>query len=111
MWWHCGYPPGDAACAKGWDRLKSEVGIEPHTLLQATASNLASLLKAGGLVPEVRAQRLKKIAMRVRDEMGGDLTAALRGPVSQARKVLKTASCCLPGSRLSRRFRPIAHKS
>lgn len=89
VWWNCGYPPSDAACAKGWDKLKSEVGIEPHALLQATALKLASLLKSGGLVPELRALRLKRIAMRVRDELGGDLPAALRGPLSQARKVLK----------------------
>jgi endonuclease III len=89
VWWQCGYPPSDAACARGWDKLRSEVGIEPQALLQATASKLASLLKSGGLVPQVRALRLKKIAKRVRDELGGDLPAALRGPLSQARKVLK----------------------
>jgi endonuclease III len=90
VWWQCGYPPSDAACARGWEKLRSEVGIEPHVILQTRASKLAALVKSGGLVPQVRAERLKQIARRVRDELGGDLAAALRGPLSQARKILKT---------------------
>lgn len=35
--WHCGYPASDAACEKGWDKLKSVVGIELHNLLEARA--------------------------------------------------------------------------
>ena len=89
VWWHCGYPPSDAACTKGWDKVKSEVGIEPHNLLAAAPGKLASALKAGGMVPELRALRLKEIAMRVKDEFGGDLRAALAAPLSDARKTLK----------------------
>lgn len=93
VWWQCGYPASDAACTKGWDKLKSEVGIEPHNLLAATSGKLTSALKAGGMVPELRALRLKEIAMRVTDEFGGDLRAALVGPLSKARKTLKKFPC------------------
>jgi hypothetical protein len=55
-------PASDAACTKGWDTLKSEVGIEPHNLLEATPRNLASAVKPGGMVPKLRALRLKEIA-------------------------------------------------
>jgi endonuclease-3 len=89
VWWHCGYPASDAACTKGWDKLNSEVGVEPHNLLEAAPRKLASALKPGGMVPELRALRLKQIAMRVKDEFGGDLRAALAGPLSEARKTLK----------------------
>lgn len=89
VWWHCGYPASDAACTKGWDKVKSDVGIEPHNLLAATPGKLASALKAGGMLPELRALRLKEIAMRVKDEFGGDLRAALAGPLSDARRTLK----------------------
>ena len=41
------------------------------------------------MVPELRAMRLKEIAGRVRDEFGGDLSAALAARVKEARKVLK----------------------
>jgi endonuclease III len=90
VWWHCGYPASDAACKKGWAKLKSEVGIEPQNLLEATPRKLASALKPGGMVPELRALRLKEIAMQIKDVFGGDLRAILAGPVSEARKTLKT---------------------
>ena len=90
VWWHCGYPASDAACEKGWRNLKQQVGIEPHQLLVANPAKIASALKAGGIVPELRAQRLKEIAMRVKDEFGGDLRSALAGPLAQVRKTLKS---------------------
>lgn len=89
VWWHCGYPASDAACAKGWESLNSEVGVEVEQLLAATPQKLAKALKQGGMVPELRAMRLKEIAARVKDECGGDLRAALAGPIAQARKLLK----------------------
>jgi len=89
VWWYCGYPASDAACAKGWERLKSEIGIEPEKLLKATPAKLAAALKPGGMFPELRALRLKELAMRVKDEFGGDLRSALTGPLPAARKTLK----------------------
>jgi endonuclease III len=89
VWWHCGYPASDAACAKGWEKLNNEVGIEPEMLLNATPAKMAAALKAGGMVPELRAQRLKEIARRVQDELVGELRSALSGPISAVRRLLK----------------------
>ena len=89
VWWHCGYPASDATCAKGWDALTKAVGIEPRQLLRASPAVLAGALKAGGMVPELRAMRLKEIAERVEQEFGGDLMGALKGPVPEVRKLLK----------------------
>jgi endonuclease III len=95
VWWHCGYPASDAACAKGWESLKSRIGktsrigVDPDRLLAADPSQLALALKPGGMVPELRALRLKEIAARVQNEFGGDLTAALkRLSIAQARAAL-----------------------
>jgi endonuclease III len=90
VWWYCGYPASDAACSKGWANLTREVGIEPEKLLRAKPSKLSAALKAGGMVPELRAERLKEVAMCVQDEFGGDLRAGLVGPIPQARKKLKS---------------------
>ena len=87
VWWHCGYPASDKTCAKGWEKLTKEVGITPRELLDASPKQLAAALKPGGMVPELRAVRLKEIAARVKNELGGDLRAALSG--SSARKTLK----------------------
>ena len=89
VWWHCGYPASDTTCARGWEKLKSEIGIEPERLLKATPTKLAAALKAGGMVPELRAQRLKEVARRVQDEFSGDLRGALGGPLAAVRKELK----------------------
>ena len=90
VWWHCGYPASDAACEKGWKNLKLQVGIEPQQLLAENPAKLAATLKAGGMVPELRAQRLKEIAMRLKDEFGGELRSALTGPLTKVRKTLKS---------------------
>src|ERR1035438_5142646 len=89
VWWQCGYPASDATCAKGWDKLKREVGIEPDKLLAATTRQVASALKPGGMLPELRAMRVVETAMLVMDRFGGDLRAVLTGPLSAARKTLK----------------------
>jgi endonuclease III len=89
VWWHCGYPASDTACAKGWESLRRKIGVEPGQLLEASNANLASALKPGGMVPEVRAVRLKEIAARVKDEFGGNLRGSLVGPLAQLRKALK----------------------
>ncbi len=89
VWWNCGYPASDAACAKGWQKLRAEVGLGPKDLLDARPPDLAAALKAGGLVPQVRAARLQEIARRVRDEFGGDLSAALAA-APKPRSILKT---------------------
>jgi endonuclease-3 len=89
VWWHCGYPQSEERCAHGWQALKGGVGIEPQQILSASEARLASALKAGGMVPELRAMRLKEIAQRVTEEFNGDLRGALTGRVNEVRKALK----------------------
>jgi endonuclease III len=89
IWWHCGYPASDTTCAKGWNALSNEVGIEPREILNATQAKLARALKAGGMVPELRAMRLQEIAERVEGEFGGDLRNALVGRIADIRENLK----------------------
>jgi endonuclease III len=90
VWWHCGYPASDAACAKGWESLKTRIGVDTVRLLAANPSQLALALKPGGMVPELRAIRLKEVAARVQNDFGGDLTAALkRLSISHARAALR----------------------
>lgn len=89
VWWHCGYPASDTACAKGWQSLTREIGVDPEDLLEASPANLGRALRPGGMVPELRAMRLKEIAARVKGEYAGDLRSALVGPITQVRKLLK----------------------
>lgn len=90
VWWYCGYPASDAACTRGWESLNREIGVETERILKATPKALAAALKPGGMVPELRAMRLKEVAARVQDEFGNDLRGALAGPIDRARKILKS---------------------
>jgi endonuclease III len=83
---NCGYPASDAACAKGFDALKRGVGLTPKEILAAPKSKLVKLLRLGGIVPELRADRLKEIARKVKSELGGDLKAALKISVRQEKQ-------------------------
>ena len=89
VWWHCGYPASDAACQRGWESVKEKIGIEPRQILAASTRELATALKAGGMVPELRAVRLKEIAARVQDQFGGDIRSSLVGSLKDVRKSLK----------------------
>jgi endonuclease III len=93
VWWHCGYPASDAACAKGWQALERDIGTEPEALLAANPTKLALALKPGGMVPELRAMRLKEIAEKVQKEFGGDLRDGLKGmTIARVRAALKSFS-------------------
>jgi endonuclease III len=89
IWWHCGYPASDAACARGWESLNRASGIQPRELLEAGTARLTTALKPGGMVPELRALRLVEIAERLEREFGGELRSGLVGPLDEVRKRLR----------------------
>jgi endonuclease-3 len=84
-----GYPQSDINCDKGFAALKKEIGLKPADILAAPVEKLREALRAGGIVPELRAERLRQIAARVETEFGGDLDAALKRPVAEAKKALR----------------------
>ncbi|HXZ61074.1 MAG TPA: hypothetical protein VEG26_12915 [Steroidobacteraceae bacterium] len=90
VWWHCGYPPSEERCNRGWEALRAAVTLTPTALAAARSATLARVLKAGGLVPQLRAARLNGIARSVHADFADDLHAALgRVPEAVARKALR----------------------
>ncbi len=83
---NCGYPASDASCLKGFDALKREAGLSPKEILAVAKSKLVKLLRLGGIVPELRADRLKEIARKVKAEFGGDLKAVLKGGLQEGKQ-------------------------
>jgi endonuclease III len=81
---NCGYPASDGACAKGFEALKREVGVEPKKLSAAPRAKLAKLMRPSVIMPAVCAARLKDIAGRVKNEFDGDLTAVLQKRIEEA---------------------------
>ena len=90
VWWYCGYPASDAACSKGWAGLTRDVGIDPGTLLRARPAKIAAAIKPGGMLPDLRAERIQQLAYRIENEFEGDLRTALAGPTAKARQTLKS---------------------
>lgn len=82
---NCGYPASDEACAKGFAALQREVGAEPEKLLAASKAKLAKLMRPSAIVAAVCAARLKDIARRVKKELDGDLTSALKKRMEEAK--------------------------
>ena len=74
---------------KGGTSCKARSAPTPRRLLEATSRKIALAVRAGGLIPELRALRLKEIAKQVTEEFGGDLRTALTGSLFEARKTLK----------------------
>jgi endonuclease III len=85
----CGYPASDAACDKAFPVLKREVGLDPESILAASEGKLAEIMRLGGIVPEVRAKRLKEVAGLVKHVYGGDLRAAMKKTLPEVRRILK----------------------
>ncbi len=83
---NCGYPATDASCTKGYEALRKEVGTKPAEILAAPAPKLAKLMRLGGIVPELRAERLKTIAKIVNEEFGGDLKWSLEKLLREEKK-------------------------
>ena len=89
LYTNCGYPATDKACTKGFEALKQLVGLRPDDILAASDEALAQVFEGTGMVPELRGQRIREIAGRVKHEFGGDLKKVLKGPLKEARKALK----------------------
>jgi endonuclease III len=85
----CGYPQSDVNCDKGFRALKEQIGTSTRAILDAPDAKLAAALRAGGIVPALRARRLKEVAARVEDEFGGNLRPVLKLPVKEAQKTFK----------------------
>jgi endonuclease III len=69
--------------------LKKKIGTRPEQILKAPQKQLEEITRMGGIVPELRAQRLRQIAELVHYIFEDDLAAELKKPLPQAKKSLK----------------------
>lgn len=83
---NCGYPASDAKCAKGFEALKREVGVQAKKILAAPKAKLAKVMRPSVIMPSLCAERLKEIARKAKDEFKGDLTAALKQRLREAQE-------------------------
>jgi len=85
-----GYPASERACSAGFAALEATVGLSARSILRAPERRLVEAMRAGGIVPELRADRIREIASRSTTEEGADPDLIAELPIAKARKLLKT---------------------
>ena len=83
------YLADDEKRAAAFAALKKRIGTRPQQILKASQEQLEEITRMGGIVPELRAQRLRQIAELVHSILKGDLAAELKKPFPQAKKSLR----------------------
>lgn len=65
LWWQAGYPPSETRCAKGWESVERVSGTSARQIVRTPRAELVEALRAGGLMPEMRAARMQETAAAV----------------------------------------------
>ena len=89
LWEQVGYLVPDAQRARAFAALKSQVGLTPQAIRIAPVRTLEAIARLGGSIaaPD-RARRMADSARRAIQDWDGDLRAALKLPLPQARRAL-----------------------
>jgi endonuclease III len=90
LWENAAYLVDDATRAAVFARLKERVGTSPREILRARPGALVEAIRAGGMFPERRAEKLVRAAELAVDL---DLAEVLKRPLPEARRMLRR----LPG--------------
>src|SRR5208283_6048094 len=77
LWENVAYLADDEKRARAFAALEKTVGTTPQDILKATPEKLLAVTRIGGIVPELRAQRLRQCAEIVQILLKGKLDAAL----------------------------------
>lgn len=89
LWENVAYLADDEKRARAFAALEKTVGTTPQDILKATPEKLLAVTRIGGIVPELRAQRLRQCAEIVQILLKGKLDAALSESLAHAKKTLK----------------------
>ncbi|MBZ5598517.1 MAG: hypothetical protein LAN83_09350 [Acidobacteriia bacterium] len=89
LWENVAYLADDEKRAAAFAALKKNIGTHPRQILDASPADLLEITKLGGMVPELRAQRLRQIAELAHWIFKDDLKSVLKKPLPQAKKDLK----------------------
>ena len=89
LWENVAYLVDDEKRATAFAVLKKNVGTGASQILKAKDAQLIEATRLGGMLPELRAQRLRQIAELAHWIFKDDLKAVLKKPLAEARKALK----------------------
>jgi len=89
LWENVAYLVDDSRRGKAFDTLRKKAGLTAERVAAAPREALLEAARLGGMLPEMRADRLRFIAQLTLSEFQGDLRRALKLPLPRARKALK----------------------
>lgn len=89
LWENVAYLADDEKRAAAFGALRNTVGLSPKDILKARPEKLLAITRMGGIVPELRAQRLRQSAEIVQILLKGKLDAALDESLAKAKKTLQ----------------------
>jgi endonuclease-3 len=89
LWENVAYLANDEKRAAAFSALRKTVGLTPRNILKAKTEQLLAVTRMGGIVPELRAQRLRQSAEIVEILLQGKLNAALDEELPTAKKTLQ----------------------
>ena len=87
------YLANDEKRSAAFAALKKTIGTRAQQILKASQEQLEEITRMGGIVPELRAQRLRQIAELAHFIFKDNLAAEIKKPLSQAKKSLKKFPC------------------
>jgi endonuclease III len=89
LWENVAYLVDDEKRGKAFAWLKKKVGTRAAQILKASDAQLEEATRLGGMLPEVRAQRLRQIAGLAHWVFKDALKSVVRKPLAEAKKALK----------------------
>jgi endonuclease III len=89
LWENVAYLADDEKRSSAFSLLKQTVGTRPEAILKAKPQDLLAVTRAGGIVPQLRAQRLLQCAEIVMILLKGKLDEALSTSLQDAKKTLR----------------------
>jgi endonuclease III len=89
LWENVAYLADDEKRAHAFSQLQKTVGTSPKEIIKAKPEKLLAATRLGGIVPEVRAERLRQIAKIAEILLKGRLDAALGESLAKAKKTLR----------------------
>ena len=89
LWENVAYLADDGKRAAAFAALRKTVGLSPERILKAKTEKLLAVTQIGGMVPELRAQRLRQSAEIVQILLKGKLNDVLGESLATAKKTLQ----------------------
>lgn len=83
------YLASDERREEAFKLLRKLVGTKPPEILAASKGDLLRVTKLGGIGAEMRATRLREIALIATTEFSGDLRTVLKFPLAKAKQALR----------------------